>query len=165
MAKIALQTDDEGLRARPGIIGGINTNSPLLLDDSQAEGLIEFARAGQPIHVTPFTLAGAMSPVTLAGALAQQNAEALAGLAFVAGFVVKAHDIPPTRILDKVDRKLGQLVFAKVGGAQSFETGLVQIDRTSATVSDGLELVARTDARPRSWRSSRKASDESATAA
>ncbi len=80
MAKIALQTDDDGLRARPGIIGGINTNSPLLLDDSQAEGLIEFAQAGQPIHVTPFTLAGAMSPVTIGGSLVQQNAEALAGI-------------------------------------------------------------------------------------
>ncbi|AXI53355.1 Glycine betaine methyltransferase (plasmid) [Pseudoseohaeicola sp. NH-UV-7] len=80
MAKIALQTDDDGLRARPGIIGGINTNSPLFLDDSQAEGLIEFARAGQPIHVTPFTLAGAMSPVTIGGSLVQQNAEALAGI-------------------------------------------------------------------------------------
>ena len=31
--------------------------------------------------ITPFTLAGAMSPVTLAGALAQQHAEALAGIA------------------------------------------------------------------------------------
>jgi trimethylamine--corrinoid protein Co-methyltransferase len=80
MAKIALQTDDAGLREKPGIIGGINTNSPLLLDDSQAEGLIEFARAGQPIHVTPFTLAGAMSPVTIGGSLVQQNAEALAGI-------------------------------------------------------------------------------------
>jgi trimethylamine--corrinoid protein Co-methyltransferase len=32
--------------------------------------------------LTPFTLAGAMAPATIAGALAQQNAEALAGLAF-----------------------------------------------------------------------------------
>jgi trimethylamine--corrinoid protein Co-methyltransferase len=80
MAKIALQTDDEGLRAYPAIIGGINTNSPLLLDDSQAEGLIEFARAGQPIHVTPFTLAGAMAPATVSGAVVLQNAEALAGI-------------------------------------------------------------------------------------
>ena len=30
--------------------------------------------------LTPFTLAGAMAPVTLAGALAQQHGEALAGL-------------------------------------------------------------------------------------
>ena len=62
------------------IIGGINTNSPLLLDDGQAEGLIEFARAGQPIHVTPITLAGAMSPASIGGSLVQQNAEALAGI-------------------------------------------------------------------------------------
>ena len=80
MARIALQADEDGLRARPGIIGGINTNSPLLLDDGQAEGLIEFARAGQPIHVTPFTLAGAMSPASIGGSLVQQNAEALAGI-------------------------------------------------------------------------------------
>ncbi|MDA0923502.1 MAG: trimethylamine methyltransferase family protein [Proteobacteria bacterium] len=80
MAKIALQTDDEGLRARPGILGGVNTNSPLLFDDGQAEAVIEFARAGQPVHITPFTLAGAMSPVTIGGSLVQQNAEALAGI-------------------------------------------------------------------------------------
>jgi trimethylamine--corrinoid protein Co-methyltransferase len=36
----------------------------------------------QVIVITPFTLSGAMSPATLAGALAQQNAEALAGIAF-----------------------------------------------------------------------------------
>ena len=43
---------------------------------------MEMSRAGQVVVVTPFTLAGAMSPVTIAGALAQQNAEALAGIAF-----------------------------------------------------------------------------------
>jgi len=80
MAKIALQTDDDGLRMRPGILGGVNTNSPLLFDDGQAEAVIEFARAGQPVHITPFTLAGAMSPITIGGSLVQQNAEALAGI-------------------------------------------------------------------------------------
>jgi trimethylamine--corrinoid protein Co-methyltransferase len=43
-------------------------------------GIIELARQGQVAIVTPFTLAGAMAPVTIAGAVAQQNAEALAGL-------------------------------------------------------------------------------------
>ncbi len=80
MARIALGTDAEGLRARPGILGGVNTNSPLLFDDGQAEAVIEFARAGQPVHITPFTLAGAMSPATIGGSLVQQNAEALAGI-------------------------------------------------------------------------------------
>ncbi len=38
------------------------------------------AEHGQSVAITPFTLMGAMSPVTLAGALAQQNAEALFGI-------------------------------------------------------------------------------------
>jgi trimethylamine--corrinoid protein Co-methyltransferase len=42
-----------------------------------SDGLIEMALHGQPVVATPFTLAGAMSPVSLAGAIAQQNAEAL----------------------------------------------------------------------------------------
>ena len=44
-----------------------------------AAGIIEMARAGQIVVLTPFTLAGAMAPVTVAGAVAQQNAEALLG--------------------------------------------------------------------------------------
>jgi len=56
-------------------------NSPLQLDEPMAEGLIAMASHGQVNIITPFTLAGAMSPVTLAGALAQQHAEALAGIA------------------------------------------------------------------------------------
>ncbi len=69
------------LAKSPGIIGNVNCNSPLRYDGPMTEGIIEFARAGQPIIVTPFTLAGAMAPITLAGALAQQNAEALVGIA------------------------------------------------------------------------------------
>ena len=38
------------------------------------------AKAGQPVAMTPFTLAGAMAPGTVAGALVEQNAEALAGI-------------------------------------------------------------------------------------
>ncbi len=81
MAKIALQTDDEGLKRRPAIVGGINTNTPLLLDAGQADGMREFALAGQPVHITPFTLAGAMAPATVAGAVTLQNAEALGVIA------------------------------------------------------------------------------------
>jgi trimethylamine---corrinoid protein Co-methyltransferase len=55
----------------------INSNSPLRLDGPMGEGLVELARSGQASILTPFTLAGAMSPVTLMGAVTQQNAEAL----------------------------------------------------------------------------------------
>jgi len=59
----------------------INVNSPLRFDDRMLGGLITYARAGQVTYITPFILAGAMSPVTMAAALAQQNAEVLAGVA------------------------------------------------------------------------------------
>jgi trimethylamine--corrinoid protein Co-methyltransferase len=41
------------------------------------------AEHGQPVVLTPFTLSGAMAPATIAGALALQNAEALAGIAYI----------------------------------------------------------------------------------
>ncbi len=61
--------------------GVINANSPLVYDDRMLGGMIAFAKEGQVNVVTPFILAGAMSPVTVAAAVAQQNAEALAGIA------------------------------------------------------------------------------------
>ncbi|MCH7943308.1 MAG: trimethylamine methyltransferase family protein [Proteobacteria bacterium] len=81
MTCIVRGIDREALAKSPGVIGNINCNSPLRYDGPMTEGIIEFARAGQPIIVTPFTLAGAMAPITLAGALTQQNAEALIGIA------------------------------------------------------------------------------------
>ncbi|MCB8936159.1 MAG: trimethylamine methyltransferase family protein [Anaerolineae bacterium] len=59
----------------------INVNSPLRYDERMLGGLITYARAGQVTFITPFILAGVMSPVTMAAALAQQNAEVLAGAA------------------------------------------------------------------------------------
>jgi trimethylamine---corrinoid protein Co-methyltransferase len=64
-------------------VSGINTNSPRRVDKELLSGLMEMAENGQVVCVTPFTLAGAMSPITIAGALALQSAEALAVLAFV----------------------------------------------------------------------------------
>jgi trimethylamine--corrinoid protein Co-methyltransferase len=69
--------DRDTLLREPSLMTVINTNSPLRLDGPMGDGLIEMALHGQPVVATPFTLAGAMSPVSLAGALAQQNAEAL----------------------------------------------------------------------------------------
>ena len=61
----------------------INTNSPRTLDFPMAQGLIDFARHGQLSIVTPFTLMGAMAPITVAGALTLSHAEALAAITLV----------------------------------------------------------------------------------
>ncbi len=58
----------------------INTNSPRQIDVPMAEGIIDMARAGQLTIITPFCLAGAMAPITIAGALVLQHAEALAAI-------------------------------------------------------------------------------------
>ena len=59
----------------------VNANSPLLYDAPMLESLLAFARYGQPILISPFVMAGVTGPTTLAGTLAQHNAEVLAGIA------------------------------------------------------------------------------------
>jgi trimethylamine--corrinoid protein Co-methyltransferase len=82
MANIAFGTDVSKL-PDPVLGGIINSSSPLRYDDRMLGGMFAFGRAGQILIITPFVLAGAMSPITIAAAVAQQNAEALAGIAFV----------------------------------------------------------------------------------
>ncbi len=64
------------------LINLINANSPMVFDGTMLGALKVYARAGQATIVSPFILAGAMSPVTVAGTLTQILAEALAGAAF-----------------------------------------------------------------------------------
>ncbi len=61
----------------------INANSPLTFDSTMLGAAKIYARNNQACIITPFILAGAMSPVTIAGTAAQSLAEALAGMAFV----------------------------------------------------------------------------------
>ena len=70
----------EQMALDPGVITIISVNSPRRFDDAMTDGLIAMAEHGQPVVITPFTLMGAMAPVSLAAALAQQNAEALLGV-------------------------------------------------------------------------------------
>jgi trimethylamine--corrinoid protein Co-methyltransferase len=70
----------EQLAESPGVMTVINVNSPRRFDGAMTDGLTAMAEHGQPVIVTPFTLMGAMAPVTLAAALAQAHAEALSGL-------------------------------------------------------------------------------------
>jgi len=65
------------------VINLINANSPMTFDDTMLGAAKVYARANQACIISPFILAGAMSPVTVAGTAAQILAEALAGMAFV----------------------------------------------------------------------------------
>jgi len=78
MIRIGLALSEDDFATGVWAITVINSNSPRVLDIPMAQGVIDFARAGQMSVITPFCLAGAMAPVTVAGALTLQHAEALA---------------------------------------------------------------------------------------
>ena len=82
IARIARGISHERLDREPSLFTIVNTNSPLKLDSPMLRGIMEMSARNQIVCVTPFTLAGAMAPVTVAGALVEQNAEALAGMVF-----------------------------------------------------------------------------------
>ena len=68
----------EELRARPRFFAICSVNSPLQMIQMQAEGLLICAEYGQPLAMSPEAIAGSTAPATLAGLLAQQNANILA---------------------------------------------------------------------------------------
>ena len=75
--------DPETGKEKTVVVNLINANSPMTFDDTMLGAAKVYARANQGCIVSPFILAGAMSPVTVAGTAAQILAEALAGMAFV----------------------------------------------------------------------------------
>jgi trimethylamine--corrinoid protein Co-methyltransferase len=83
MVRIAGGLTHEEFDAAPRMYTNINSSSPLKHDWPMLDGAMRLARRGQPVIVTPFTLSGAMAPVTIVGAVAQQTAEALCAIALL----------------------------------------------------------------------------------
>lgn len=110
IARIARGISHEQLLEEPSVYTIINTNSPLKLDIPMMEGILQMSSRGQVVIVTPFTLSGAMAPVTIAGALVQQNAEALSGLAFTQ-MVRKGAPVGYGGFTSNVDMKSGAPAF------------------------------------------------------
>jgi trimethylamine--corrinoid protein Co-methyltransferase len=70
------------VRDNPVMVSVVNANSPLVWDATMLDALKVYARHNQPCLLTPFALCGASTPASSIGAVAQVNAEALAGIAF-----------------------------------------------------------------------------------
>jgi trimethylamine--corrinoid protein Co-methyltransferase len=81
MARILFGAD--ALESGTYVLSLINANSPLVWDHIMLGSARAYAEANQALIMTPFILAGAMSPATVAGAAAQTLAEALVGMAYV----------------------------------------------------------------------------------
>lgn len=110
IARICRNISQETLALEPSVYTVINVNSPLQFDIPMLWGIIELAKMNQVVVITPFTLAGAMAPITLAGAITQQNAEALAGLAF-AQIVNPGAPVMYGGFTSNVDMKTGSPAF------------------------------------------------------
>ena len=110
MIRLARGQSEEDFRKRVHTYTIINSNSPRVLDRSMAQGIIDFARHGQPVVMTPFCLAGAMAPITIGGALTLQHAEALAGIA-LAQLACRGAPLLYGSFLSNVDMKSGSPAF------------------------------------------------------
>ena len=157
MAARAFGCSREELADRVVLAGIINTNSPLMLDGPMAEGLIELARHGQATVITPFTLAGAMAPVTLAGALVLQNAEALAGIALTQ-IVRPGVPVVYGGFTTNVDMRSGSPAFgtpeyakcAQIGGQLARRYGL-PFRSSNATASNAVDAQAAYESMMSLW--------------
>lgn len=83
MVRLAAGLSHDEFDATPRMYTNINSVSPLKHDFPMIDGALRMVRRGQPVFVTPFTLAGAMAPVTMAGAVTLSLAEALSAIALL----------------------------------------------------------------------------------
>jgi len=83
MVRIAAGLTHAEFEEKPRMFTNINSTSPLKHDWPMLDGAMRMAARNQMVVISPFTLAGAMAPVTLAGALTLQNAEGLAAIALL----------------------------------------------------------------------------------
>jgi trimethylamine--corrinoid protein Co-methyltransferase len=110
------------LTEMPRLYSIINTNSPLQYDSSMASGVIELARHNQAPIISPFSLAGATMPLPLAGAVAQSNAEALAGVTLTQLVRPGAPVVTAAKTVN-VDMKTGAPAFATPESNKAVQIG------------------------------------------
>jgi trimethylamine--corrinoid protein Co-methyltransferase len=100
----------EAIRVQPALLSLINVSSPRRFDERMLGALKVYAQARQALIITPFILAGAMGPASIAGTLAQQNAEALAGIALTQ-MIEPGTPVVYGSFLTNVDLQSGSPVF------------------------------------------------------
>lgn len=129
----AVAGGERELRERPQIEAFIEPISPLQMPTTGMEILLEFTRLGLPVSYGPMVMAGATGPVTLAGTLAQENAETLAAIVITQvlcpGTPVMYGGIPHI-----MDMRTAAISFA------SPEQGLMAIAMTQIAKSYGLPV-------------------------
>jgi trimethylamine--corrinoid protein Co-methyltransferase len=157
IARIGRGIGRDQLLREPSLFTIVNTSSPLRLDGPMIEGVIEMARAGQVTVITPFTLSGAMAPATIAGALAQQNAEALAAIAF-AQLVQPGAPMMYGGFTSNVDMKSGAPAFgtpeyakAAIAGGQLARRYALPYRSSNTNASNAVDVQAAYESEMSLW--------------
>jgi trimethylamine--corrinoid protein Co-methyltransferase len=157
MAALSMGWSLDDLAATPMMMGVINTNSPRQLDNPMSEGLICLAEHGQVAIVTPFTLAGAMAPITIAGALVLQHAEAMFGIVLTQ-IVRRGVPVMYGGFTSNVDMKTGAPSFgtpeytkaAQASGQLARHIG-VPFRSSNVTAANGLDAQAAYESQMALW--------------
>ncbi len=110
MVRIAGGLSHSEFDAQPRMYTNINSVSPLKHDHPMLDGAMRLARRRQPVVVTPFTLAGAMAPVTMSGAVALSIAEALSAIALLQ-YIAPGCPVAIGTFTSNVDMKSGAPAF------------------------------------------------------
>lgn len=157
MMAISRGITTEEMKKSPGVISIISVNSPRLFDDAMGDGLIAMAEHNQPVTVTPFTLMGAMTPVTLPAALAQQNAEALFGVVLTQ-LVNPGAPVMYGSFTSNVDMRSGAPAFgtpenakANIVGGQLARRYGIPYRTSNANASNVVDLQAAYETMMSSW--------------
>jgi len=100
----------EAIREQPALLSLINVSSPRRYDERMLGAIKVYARARQALIITPFLMSGAMSPVSIAGTLSLQNAEALAGIA-LAQMITPGLPLVYGSFMTNIDLQSGAPVF------------------------------------------------------
>jgi trimethylamine--corrinoid protein Co-methyltransferase len=117
----------EQMRTSPALLSLINVSSPRRYDERMLAAIKVYARARQALLITPFLMAGAMSPVSLAGTLALQNAEALAGIA-LCQMITPGLPVVYGSFMTNIDLQSGAPVFGSPESQLALITGRQMAD-------------------------------------
>jgi trimethylamine--corrinoid protein Co-methyltransferase len=157
MLRIAHGIDEAAFEGEAHCYTICNTNSPLQLDLPMTDGIIKFASRGQLVIITPFTLAGAMAPITIAGALTLAHAEALFGIT-LAQIIRPGAPVMYGSFTSNVDMKSGSPAFgtpeytkAAFGAGQLARRINVPWRCSSATASNAPDAQAAYESQMSLW--------------
>ena len=106
--------DGFGERARrPNVIANINPFSPLAFDRESLDGALEYLNRGLPVIFGPEVQVGASGPATLAGSMAQHNAEVLSGIT-IAQVVSPGNPVVYGCVSTTLDMRSGLIAYAAI---------------------------------------------------